>query len=253
MIHYEIGQLLMEYYDKPCIHKNNMNNQHVAVCIETRDSFVFPLVLKNICDKLGSTWNIHLFLSERVKQRVLSLFPDCEFRFTALNLPPRLPTIEDYSQLVRSTDFWDSIKEEKILMFQSDSYLYHPIPSWVEEYDFIGAPCGLLDPKKVIFNGGLSIRSKKACRSLACDDIDNIDELRPEDIFFTEEMRKRPDKYHLPSIETASRFSTEIVDSSNPNKVIGMHGSDKYYHNSSSSFNIFYNVPRLSIADYKSV
>ena len=125
MIQYDVGKILMEYYNKPCSHKNNPENTRVAVAIETRDSFFFPLVIKNFCDKLGPKWNIHLFITTKVKQQIENLLPDCKFQISIITHPVRFH-IENFSMLLRSDEFWMRIKEEKVLVFQSDCISLKP-------------------------------------------------------------------------------------------------------------------------------
>jgi hypothetical protein len=228
MIQYEAGEYLMRYFYKECVHKNSELNTKVAVIVETRDAFFFPLVIKNVVDKLGPTWNIHLFIVPALIPFIEREFPKCVFRITKLDLP--YPTRKfgpsEYSRLLRGVEFWNHVKEEGVLIFQTDSLLLRGIPAWVEAYDMIGAPCGINLEDKVIFNGGLSWRSRRAMLSLSLDDIANEKEQRPEDVFFTEEMRALGDKYKLPNIAKASEFASETLQRTD---CIGIHATDKYY------------------------
>lgn len=228
MIQYEAGEYLMRYFSKECIHKNSELNTKVAVIVETRNAFFFPLVIKNVCDKLGPTWNIHLFIVPELVPFIENEFPQCFFHITKLELPYPSRNFREceYSRLLRSVDFWNHIKEEGVLIFQTDSLLLRDIPTWVEGYDMIGAPCGTYDEDKVIFNGGLSYRSRRAMLSLGLDEIANKKEQRPEDVFFTEEMRAFGNKYKLPNIAKAEEFASETLQRTN---CIGIHATDKYY------------------------
>jgi hypothetical protein len=132
-----------------------------------------------------------------------------------------------YSSLLRQSVFWGQIKEETILLFQTDCLLLRPIPTWAEQYDMIGAPCGMICGDRCTFNGGFSLRKKTAMLKVALTtEQQNQQETRPEDVFFTEELWKQQEECHLPSINTAFQFATENVYSTHP---IGIHGTDKYY------------------------
>ena len=222
MIEKSFGKLLMEYSDKKCIHKNNDTNTKVAVIVETRRAYFLPHVIKNILDKLGEGWNLHIFVNERVLRYLRTELPDCDYRITFLRTEKL--SINDYSFLLRSKDFWNCIKEETILIFQTDTYLFCEIPDCYLEYDFIGAPCGeIKNINDFVINGGLSIRSKKAMLECALNENVNLAIVDPEDVYFSNIMRG---KYNLPDYYKASRFSTEnIYDRSS----IGIHGTDKYY------------------------
>lgn len=226
MIQHEAGEFLVRYHSKPCTHKNLTTNTKVAVIVETRNAFFFPLVVKNVCDKLGPDWNIHLFIIPALIPFIEKMLPKCVFWVTKLELPypPKQFGPNEYSKLLRGKPFWESIKEEGILIFQTDSMLLRDIPDWVEEYDMIGAPCGVLDEDRVVFNGGLSWRSRRAMLALALDEAVNQNENRPEDVFFTEEMRKVSGK--LPTIQIAMKFASESLQRTN---CVGIHATDNYY------------------------
>ena len=184
--------------------------------------FFLPLVLKNFWSLLGDEWNFHLFINERVRAFLRQKLPDFHYKWTPIQAH-RLTT-DQYSSLLRQRAFWEQVREETVLVFQADCLLLHPIPAWAERFDMIGAPCGTIGDGRHIYNGGLSVRSRRAMLSVALKPDQNGLERRPEDVFFTEELRKIG--ANLPDLRTAHRFATEDVYSTHP---IGIHGTDKYY------------------------
>lgn len=213
--------LIMTYSYRECVHVNRPENRKVAVLVETRDCYFLPFVIKNFCHLLGEGWNFHLFVNERVRNFLLEELPHFQYHWTPLHAQ-RLDGAQ-YSSLLRQKDFWGQIKEETILIFQTDCLLLQPIPMWAETYDMIGAPCG---ENSSIYNGGFSLRSKKAMMQVAlCREANEL-ERRPEDVFYTQEMRKCGERFKLPDTKTAYQFATEDVYSTHP---IGIHGTDKYY------------------------
>ena len=213
--------LIMTYSYRECVHVNRPENRKVAVLVETRDCYFLPFVIKNFCHLLGEGWNFHLFVNERVRNFLLEELPHFQYHWTPL-CAQRLDGAQ-YSSLLRQKDFWGQIKEETILIFQTDCLLLQPIPMWAETYDMIGAPCG---ENSSIYNGGFSLRSKKAMMQVAlCREANEL-ERRPEDVFYTQEMRKCGERYKLPDTKTAYQFATEDAYSTHP---IGIHGTDKYY------------------------
>lgn len=225
MIQHDVGKHLVEtYYFMECHHRNRDENTRVAVLVETRDAFFLPLVIKNFCLTLGDEWNFHLFINERVEQFLKTELPDFKYRLTRIHENKIRP--EQYSFLLRQRCFWENIREETILVFQGDCLLLRPIPLWAEQYDMMGAPCGLIHNDRCTFNGGFSIRKRTAMLEVALvDSQQNENETRPEDVFFTEELWKKK-IYKLPSVQTAFQFATESVYSTH---CIGIHGTDKYY------------------------
>lgn len=216
------AHLLLRYANHACRHENRDSNTRVAVLVETRDSFFLPLVLKNFCCLLGDDWNFHLFLNERAHAFLRRRLPDFRYKWTPVHAH-RLST-DQYSHLLRRRSFWEQIREETVMVFQADCLLLRPVPSWAEQFDMIGAPCGSIGSGQHVYNGGLSVRSRRAMLSVALRSDQNDTERRPEDVFFTEALRERGGK--LPDLTTAHRFATEDVYTTHP---IGIHGTDKYY------------------------
>ena len=121
------------------------------------------------------------------------------------------------------------------MVFQSDCILLREVPTWVEDYDMIGAPCGVIKSEtEFIKNGGLSVRKRKVMEELALDIIDTVEDDRPEDVYFYERMMEEPEKYNLPIISTASTFASEAVSKRTLSTVIGIHGTDKYFSDMAS-------------------
>lgn len=225
MIQKDVGNyLLREYGSMECYHSNKKENTKVAVLVETRDSYFLPLVIKNFCSILGEDWNFHLFINSKVQQYLSIELPHFQYRMTPLYEDRIRP--EQYSFLLRQRRFWEEIPEENILIFQTDCLMLRPIPPWAEEYDMIGAPCGMISDNRCTYNGGFSLRKRTAMLEVTLvDEEQNQKETRPEDVFFTEELWKQQ-IYTLPSVHTAFQFATESVYSTH---CIGIHGTDKYY------------------------
>lgn len=222
MIQNDVGRHLVETYGPmECRHQNKDENTRVAVLVETRDGYFLPFVIKNFCHLLGDGWNFHFFLNEKAHQFLSKELPDLQYRLTPLQDKRMSP--RQYSMLLRQPWFWEQIHEETILIFQADCLLLRPIPQWAEQYDMIGAPCGLVDDVRCTYNGGFSLRKRTAMLEVVAQ-VGPMD-TTPEDVFFTDELWKSS-IYKLPSIKTASQFATESVYSTH---CVGIHGTDKYY------------------------
>jgi len=225
MIQKDVGNHLIQTYGSvECHHQNKEENTRVAVLVETRDAFFLPYVIKNFCTILGEHWNFHLFVNKKVVQYLSQELPHFQYRLTLLQEERATP--QQYSFLLRKKQFWEEIVEDTLLIFQTDCLLLRPIPLWAEHYDMMGAPCGVIQGDLCVLNGGFSLRKRQAMLEVALDDDQqNQTETRPEDVFFTEELRKKK-SCELPSVRTAFLFATESVYSTHP---IGIHGTDKYY------------------------
>jgi hypothetical protein len=64
----------------------------------------------------------------------------------------------EYNQLLKKESFWNLFKEEAIITMETDCYLRKPIPSSIEEYDYVASKWGwnLKEPG----GGGLSYRKR---------------------------------------------------------------------------------------------
>jgi predicted Ser/Thr protein kinase len=120
-------------------------------------------------------------------------------------------TIKEYSFMLTTSKFYDSIKSSHLLIFQTDSCIFKSISEEYFKYDYVGAKW-----KKQIGNGcgngGFSLRRKstmlRACR-------DNQHKRHPEDVFFAHTQKMK-----LPSKSLQEAFSVERIKHLNP---IGCH------------------------------
>jgi Protein of unknown function (DUF5672) len=207
-------------------HSNKIDNKFCAFVIETRPNFFLPLVLKNVSYFLGDKWNLYVFCGEQSEPWLRQMTSGWKIVIRALKNQGRL-TLSDYSGILMTRKIWESFTEEKILVFQSDIIICNPGIGEFMEYDFIGAPVRYdrNRPDSFVYNGGLSLRSKS--KILQCLDTFGPDFTKPEDIYYSEMLRKV--NARLPDLETASRFCMES-GYSYIGQPFGVHGTDKYYH-----------------------
>lgn len=131
-------------------------------------------------------------------------------------------TIMGYCYLLCSLEFWNTIRSEKVLIFQTDSITCGKSECKIEEfldYDYVGAPLPIQvnmgmrilfairgwNVSSDFYNGGLSLRTK----SLSIRVIEEYpwDQKTPEDVWFCAFMDKLGGK--LPDYEVAQKFSYE--------------------------------------------
>jgi hypothetical protein len=109
--------------------------------------------------------------------------------------------------LLTSTDFWQSLPFDKVLIFQHDSGLLRKGIEQFLEYDFIGAPLYHIDFPAM--NGGLSLRSKSAMLECIMQ-LPWNPSLGNEDIYFCNLLKRIPGS-KLPTKEIAQSFSVETI------------------------------------------
>lgn len=127
-------------------------------------------------------------------------------------------SIEDYNKLMTSRKFWESIKEENILIIQHDSALLRTGLEKFYKWDYIGATWKF---EPFVGNGGLSFRHKSAMLKI----IDTLpyDGVTNEDIYFAQGCKVLGLK--LAPIKEANKFSCETQFHLG---TLGYHAIEKY-------------------------
>lgn len=184
-----------------------------AVIIEPRRHPHLSYVIRNVMHFLGPSWGLCIvhgtenrpFVEEIIEGWGEVLLLDCG----AADLPGHT-----YSDYKASPSFWWQLPSETILTFETDSILRRRGIDEFLEYDYIGAPWvwALINRDAAegpVGNGGLSLRKRSAMlRILAEHGSERVPDT-PEDQFFSRWLYR--DGYHLPSLQTAGRFSTETL------------------------------------------
>lgn len=192
--------------------------QNALVIIEPREHENLNFVIKNFC-YFCRNWSLYIFHSASNLEFIKRILGHNIENTNLIQLSKENLTSYDYNDLLISKDFWNKIEADKILIFQTDTFIRRFGIETFLEYDYIGAPWDIpptyfVDSKiKInIGNGGLSLRSKKTM----IDILDNIPYPPPvdmyahnEDVYFSYGCLKR--NWKIPSVETASLFSVESI------------------------------------------
>ena len=183
-----------------------------------------------------------------------------------------------YNNLLKTSEFWDLARAEKVLVIQTDSLIIDPFDFSFFNFDFIGSPWvrnkisisfpvfskDLLNQKGIywaheefnmdinmsllIGNGGLSIRNTRIMKKICESELSYKGE--PEDVYFSRYLAKYSEK--IPQIDIAKRFSceTEYYPS------IGSHASYLYLSCSEQAEiydRHFKNLIGLTLASYENI
>lgn len=131
----------------------------------------------------------------------------------------------------------ESFDTEYVINFHCDGFIQNP-KAWSNsylDYDYIGAPI-YYGGKIFCGNGGFSLRSKKICQRAYELFIDNKNYLRNhnEDVVISYFLRNQLENegFRIPSLDVASRFSTEhhSEDRFNFESSFGMHEIEALYN-----------------------
>jgi len=220
-MHYKFADALLRYRELDPQYSES--GEKAVVVVETRPNVWFPLVVKNIIDKLPG-WKIYIvgsrcsieYLNSVVKQKLNYIL-----------LPRESLRVEDYNKTLFSTKFWELFSEEHILIAQSDCLILREPLEHHFSFPFIGAVCLSTQEESFIMNGGLSLRKRSVMLQI-CRDMLNGSETGPEDVVFTNIIREN--KLGLPSMKDCNSFAIESFG--DPTTAVGVHGTDKNYLNS---------------------
>lgn len=189
--------------------------KYTAVIVEPRIHDAWPLVLGNFLRNLDERWDFLIFCGTDNEEYLIKLI-DAEFehhkhRIKMINMNISNYTINEYSALLMTREFYEKIPTEIFLIFQLDSLISdkynHYIYDFIQ-YDYVGAPWNFNND---VGNGGLSLRRKTAM----IDIIESPNErIHIEDLFFSKYTKNKP------TFEEAKRFSVETVYSK---ESFGMH------------------------------
>ena len=142
-----------------------------------------------------------------------------------------------YNRLLLSETFWEMFPEEKLLVMQEDSCLFHGRLDPFLPYDYVGAPWEHKENLHGVGNGGFSLRSRQAMlrvlRALRGSALRNLmsphtrhhwkgdPEYPPEDVAFANTLLRHPRLGTVAPRALALHFSQELVAS--PGTVLAGH------------------------------
>ena len=224
----QVGTYLLRTTRLPITVGSSRGSNKALVIVETRPSFFLPHVVASaVATHPG--WHLYVFGTPLVHALLQSHFKEYEnVTRVTLDAGARMTTTQ-YSHLLMSPGFWSVIKEEHILVFQADCVLVRQTPDRLLGYDFVGAVCGTVKEGEFCMNGGLSLRrrtsSLRAAKLIHSTHPHLLEE--PEDIAFCKVMRAHPGMFAMPSMQTCNLFAIESMG--DPDRAVGMHGTDKYY------------------------
>ncbi len=157
-------------------------------------------------------------------------YPTAEYKYFSASY---FSSVNDYSRLLVSEEFYQAFDSEFLLIVQPDVYLFYDgLPHWLNQpFDYIGAPWpngislninvgrflynGAGTPVTIyVGNGGFCLRRRKKCLSLLAEYRDVADWFirsgSNEDLFFAF-MGALSGDFVIPNQITASIFAMEIA------------------------------------------
>ena len=231
MIQFNCQVYLNNYLKKNIIYKHKDNCTNLMVIFETRLSLSLILVIKNAIDILPN-FNLMVISTKSNLEFLEKIFGKIYYK---VEVNKAKINLKEYSEVLRSKNFWSNIKEKNVLVFQSDTLFLRNIKdNEFKDLSMLGAVCvNFHDNDKFAINGGFSLRNKNLMLEL-CENKVITSEI--EDIFYTEQIRKYYPEI-LPQINDCHNFAIESYG--NKLTAKGIHGTDKYYMTNNNYKEIF--------------
>lgn len=195
------------------------NSNNYALFVENRNIEYADVIIRNTLLRLGPEWGLIMYIDSKCDEyykKQLELVHNITWiirDLTDFNA-------DRYSDLLMTSQFWNCLPGEKILVFQADTWIFKDNINDFMKFDYIGSPwCWCKPIGKVGGNGGLSLRTKQAMINLCIkkemgefDDykVDKRVEIEKEDVFFSTHMIK-DENYCMPEFNEALYFSSETV------------------------------------------
>ena len=173
--HYFGSTNKMQYF-KYCIYKNeksinkikytkinySKNKNNSLIFIDDRFDILFKYILILFLQGIDNSWNLHIYTTLENKDKFQDVLDNLgiEANFCIIN---KIANIDQYSNLLKSSSFWENINEENLLFFQYDSVCFDKFKEEFFDYNYLGArwPLNITQlPNIYNGNGGTSFRKK---------------------------------------------------------------------------------------------
>lgn len=222
----------MKHIPIPNIKKKSF---YEAVFIDFRVLPNIEFIIRNAIFKLGNEWSHTIVCGNTNYKYILDIVKNINKHINIIKLDHDNLTHGEYSNLLTTEEFWNSLYGEKILIYQEDSIIFNKNIDDFYKYDFIGAPFqkNSNDTPNCVGNGGFSFRTKlkmiEVIKRVNLKDTKvnsttiNYMKLKgleypPEDVYFSKNMQE----YNIGDVaswDEAYKFSSEQIF--NPHSFAG--------------------------------
>ena len=220
----------LDYFRKIKLPNIPSISDKLAVYIECQRLPHSEVIIRNAIYQLGDDWSHTIITGPEnyAYYKKMAIFINSNILVINIGINNIINNNNNYNNLLLTHDFWNKLSGEKILIYQSNSFIFKNNILEFLEWDYIGSPF----PNKNISlgihqvgNGGLSLRSKS--KMLTILDRVNLKENNysklinnykkrinfdnyPEDIVFSQNMQTMGIG-KVADYETAKKFSTCMV------------------------------------------
>ncbi len=220
---------LTHYLSKEIPHISRQSHNK-SVLIETRRVPHLEFLIKNTIQKLGNGWGHIVFCGVHNYEQVRFVCSKISEDIEVVILEQEIRTKNDFNNLMLSLSFWEKVSAEKVLIYQSDTFIARAIPQEFLVYDWIGAPVipahwkhqgvsaiatRIQQDGHGVGNGGFSLRNVKKIKKvlehivLIKNDGAYPSDYLPEDIHFVEMFLRNG--WNVARYAQAKKFAFEYL------------------------------------------
>ncbi len=135
-----------------------------SVFIDFREIKHAEVLIRNVIFNLGDGWCHTVITGNDAYNFYNELCNNIHSSIKVIKLNIDDFSHNDYNNLLLTKNFWNMFNSEKILIYQSDSFVFKNNINDFLEWDYIGAPfkkcLNIINAEHQVGNGGLSLRSK---------------------------------------------------------------------------------------------
>jgi hypothetical protein len=214
------------------IHDVSKNSDKEAVLIEFRKFPHLEFLVRNAIIKLPKDWSHTIVCGQDNYYFMRRMCASISDNIKIVKYHYRNLSVNQYSLLLSSREFWENLSGKKILLYQEDSCIFKSNIDDFISYDYVGAPWPnhQNDNDLLVGNGGLSLRSRDVMLKV----IDTISIMEttynsstleymknaniiipPEDVYFSKNIIDL-NLGSVASYDVAKKFSVETQYDSSP-------------------------------------
>ena len=164
MIEINCQNYLNNYLSKKVIYHHKENCRNLMLILDTRLSLALILVIKNAIDKMPN-FNLMLISTKETINFVEKIFGKISYK---VEINKSKINLVEYSKILLDQNIWKKIKEDRVLIFQSDTIVLRNISD--DEFpklSMLGPVCvDFENENKFMINGGFSLRNTKLMMEL---------------------------------------------------------------------------------------
>ncbi len=212
--------------------KIDSKSKNKTLIVESRWNESVEYSIKNTIQKMGDGWGHIIVCTNQNFNHIVKLKDNISQEIEVINLEEFKINRNSYNNLLYELTFWEKIKCEKVLIYQSDTFIFKKFDNSFLDWDYIGSPWGPSKHSRVLFencknmntpiylgNGGLSLRTVSAMKKILNQQSKNKESIKFnktdcdylwEDAFFSYYINIS-EEFKLSPVEVAKKFSFEHI------------------------------------------